>query len=182
MVFSSNMKIKKKSKLVLETSRHIERKLLTNRLKSTYNEIIENTCIEKKNHKERDQYLEKENIIIFNNYGPETYFISKMRQENQLNNTMLNFNSYNKNFFKVRTKMIDWMIDVIISFRMSFHTLFHTISLMDHFIGKSPERLEISDLHLIGITCIYISSKYEDIKNIRIASICKYLGHNSFKE
>ena len=49
---------------------------------------------------------------------------------------------------------------------MSFHTLFHTISLMDHFIGKSPERLEISDLHLIGITCIYISSKYEPPKQL----------------
>ena len=37
-----------------------------------------------------------------------------------------------------------------------------------------------SDLHLIGLVSVYISSKFEDVIPIRMANVLKDAGHEKF--
>ena len=68
--------------------------------------------------------------------------------------------------------MIDWMILVLRVMNVSTpKTLFLAISLMDrYFYAKQQEGVILcgDQLHLIGITSMFIASKYEDVYTLRI--------------
>lgn len=177
-------KIKKRSKkFIKETSRRSETSETCKILKTLKSDEMEldNTRYKNDKLKSKQLYMEKENINLFLNYGAE-YFISNLKQEIQSQSEFLKYYSYNEHFFKVRTKMVDWMIEVFTSFKSNFQTLFHAVSLMDHFINNCSEIIETTDLHSIGMTCIYISSKYEDVVPITLPTLIQYVGHNLFKE
>jgi len=59
--------------------------------------------------------------------------------------------------------MVDWMIEVLTNFKCEDQTFFLAISLLDRYLKGSPKPQEIADLHLMGVTCMFIASKYEDI-------------------
>jgi len=63
--------------------------------------------------------------------------------------------------------MVDWMIQVFRVLKVSSdQTFFLAISLMDrYFEAKQKESvcLKKSQLHSIGLVCVFISSKYEDV-------------------
>lgn len=59
--------------------------------------------------------------------------------------------------------MIDWMIEVLTNFKCEDQTFFLAVSLMDRYLQKSSVKHEVSELHLLGVTCMFIASKYEDI-------------------
>ena len=170
-------------KSMKETSKPINNKIAQKKKRTFENETYNTNIIGNyKILKSKELSLEKEIINLFFQYGVETHKISKMRQENQSKSVYKNYYSNNKYFFRVRTKMVDWMIDVFNSFRSNFQTVFHAICLMDQYINKSRDKIEITDIHQIGITCIYISSKYEDVFPLSLASTVQFVGHNSFKE
>jgi hypothetical protein len=66
--------------------------------------------------------------------------------------------------------MIDWMLEVISFYKghCSIYTYFKSILFLDLFIKSFrqdkdyPRPLSNADVHLIGITCIFLASKYED--------------------
>lgn len=64
-----------------------------------------------------------------------------------------------------RTKMVDWMVEVCTSFQCSDRTWFLAVALFDQYIGRvrGQRLLKNSDVHAIGISAMYISSKYEDV-------------------
>ena len=41
--------------------------------------------------------------------------------------------------------------------------------------------LNPNDLHLIGITCMFIASKYEDLLPIRLETLCEKAGFGKFR-
>lgn len=59
--------------------------------------------------------------------------------------------------------MVDWMIEVLTNFKCDDQTFFLASSLLDRFLKNSSRGLEISELHLIGVTSMFVASKYEDI-------------------
>lgn len=61
----------------------------------------------------------------------------------------------------MRTVLVDWLMDVHTRFEMVTETLFLAVNLLDRFL----EKIEISRdiLQLVGITCLMIASKFEDI-------------------
>jgi hypothetical protein len=63
--------------------------------------------------------------------------------------------------------MVDWMVQVFRVMRVSTpHTFFLAINFMDHYfesMQKSKISLPRSELHLIGLTCLFMSSKMEDV-------------------
>ena len=63
----------------------------------------------------------------------------------------------------LRAKMHDWIIEVLSAFGLIDETYFLTTALFDTFIFKS-DTVDKRDVHLIGITCMYIASKHEDIR------------------
>lgn len=63
----------------------------------------------------------------------------------------------------LRARMVDWMIEVLTNFKCDDQTFFLASSLLDRFLKNSPRVLEIGELHLIGVTSMFVASKYEDI-------------------
>eukprot|EP01080_Neovahlkampfia_damariscottae_P004426 gene4426-7801_t len=63
--------------------------------------------------------------------------------------------------FTMRGVLIDWMVDVTIKFDLSNETLYLCVNLLDRFL--STKGVSRSKLQLVGITCLWIASKYEEI-------------------
>ncbi len=76
--------------------------------------------------------------------------------------------------------MVDWMIEVLNTSKCGDQTFFLAVSLMDRFFMLKQEVREISDLHLIGITSMYIASKYEDLYPLSMKSVYEKIGHKEF--
>jgi hypothetical protein len=56
---------------------------------------------------------------------------------------------------------------------------------MDRYsIGKAQDKVKLarSDLHLIGLVSVYISSKFEDVIPIHMDNILKDAGHGKFTQ
>ena len=62
---------------------------------------------------------------------------------------------------KMRAILIDWLVDVHLKFTLLPETLFLTINIIDRFLEKESIKKDI--LQLVGITALFISSKYEEI-------------------
>lgn len=80
-----------------------------------------------------------------------------------------------------RAKMIDWMVEVLSAFKCGENTFFMTVSLMDRFFKASPG-LESRKLHLVGISCMFIASKYEDIYPLMMKTMVNKIAHNKYNE
>lgn len=62
---------------------------------------------------------------------------------------------------KMRAILIDWLIEVHLKFKLMPETLYLTINLIDRYLArKSCERRK---LQLVGVTCMLLASKYEEI-------------------
>jgi hypothetical protein len=74
----------------------------------------------------------------------------------------------------LRAKMIDWMQEVFNYFRPESDdfTFFKAVTIMDLYIKNNQRqpnnKLQDSDVHLVGLTAIFIASKYEDNRHILI--------------
>lgn len=79
-----------------------------------------------------------------------------------------------------RARMIDWMFEVLGCFQMCEQTFFLSVQYMDRFIAATPRFLELDELHVIGITSMFIASKYEDITPLFMQTLVTRIGHNRF--
>lgn len=59
-------------------------------------------------------------------------------------------------------------------------TLFRAVSLMDFFLKKTNTQYSDHNLHLIGIGCMFIATKLEDIYHIPLSDFVNRIGHNKF--
>ena len=80
-----------------------------------------------------------------------------------------------------RARMVDWMFEVIYAFKMSEQTFFLSVQYMDRFISQVKRTLKLDELHLIGITCMFIASKYEDITPLFLKTMVKKVSHGKIK-
>lgn len=62
---------------------------------------------------------------------------------------------------KMRSILIDWLIEVHLKFKLTPETLYLTINLIDIYLSKV--NINRNKLQLIGITCLFICNKYEEI-------------------
>ena len=65
-------------------------------------------------------------------------------------------------------------------FKSEDHTLFLAVHIMDMYLYKNTSVMKSDDIHLLGLTCIFIASKFEDIIPIRMDSIVNKIGHKTF--
>lgn len=73
-----------------------------------------------------------------------------------------------------RAKMVDWMVEVMTAFKCAEQTFFLAISIMDRYFAKlasKGESIKLADLHTIGITCMFMASKYEDIYPLLLRTV-----------
>ena len=77
--------------------------------------------------------------------------------------------------------MIDWVIQVFQHFPCSKKTFFLTISLIDRYYKFASKKLASDDVHIIGITCIFIAVKYEEIRPICMKQLVEQIGFGAFR-
>ena len=51
------------------------------------------------------------------------------------------------------------------------------MSLLDRYLKIKEEPREISDLHAIGVTCMFIASKYEDLYPLKMKMVHEKIAH-----
>jgi len=76
--------------------------------------------------------------------------------------------------------MIDWIFEVLTAFGMSEQTFFLSVQFMDRYISQMPNCLGLDQLHILGITSMFIASKYEDITPLFMPTIVTRIGHDRF--
>jgi len=62
-----------------------------------------------------------------------------------------------------RAKMVDWMVEVLSAFKCDEQTLFLAVNLLDRYFAvcnKNGKSLPLEELHISGIACMFIASKY----------------------
>jgi cyclin A len=60
-----------------------------------------------------------------------------------------------------RQVLVDWLVEVADEFQLSQTTLFLAVSLLDRFLSRSC--IPCTALQLLGITCVWVAAKYEDV-------------------
>ena len=81
-----------------------------------------------------------------------------------------------------RTKMTDWMVEVCTSFKCSARTYFMAVQLFDKYITRLRHHGKIllnKDVHCIGVTSIYMASKYEDILPLHSKIVSDKIAHKA---
>lgn len=72
--------------------------------------------------------------------------------------------------------MLDWLVEVTTAFGCNERTYYLASALFDNFLKKTAN-LENRDVHLIGITSLYLASKYEDLKPMSSEMIADKISH-----
>jgi len=62
---------------------------------------------------------------------------------------------------KMRAILVDWLIDVHLKFKLVNETLFLTVNIIDRYLQRAEVTRQ--KLQLVGITAMFIASKYEEI-------------------
>jgi len=61
----------------------------------------------------------------------------------------------------VRAILVDWLVDVHIKFRLLPETLYLTVNIIDRFLSRRT--ISLSKLQLVGVTAMFIATKYEEV-------------------
>ena len=76
--------------------------------------------------------------------------------------------------------MVDWMIEVTTSFKCTERAYFLSVALFDSYLRSTKVKLVNSNVHLIGVTCMFIASKYEDIYPLTSRCVSEKIAHGGF--
>ena len=82
----------------------------------------------------------------------------------------------------LRARMVDWMIEVLTNFKCEDQTFFLAVSLLDRYLKNKDTVQEIADLHLMGVTAMFIASKYEDIHPLKMKMVFEKISHKKLEE
>jgi len=81
---------------------------------------------------------------------------------------------------KMRAILVDWLVEVHSKFKLMPETLYLTIDLLDRFLATSPVRR--IKLQQVGVTCLFIASKYEEIHPPEIRDLVYITDRSSSRE
>lgn len=77
----------------------------------------------------------------------------------------------------MRAILIDWVIDVHLKFKLTAETLFLGVSVLDRYLSK--HQISREKFQLLGISCLFLASKYEDIYPPDLKE-CLFVTENSY--
>ena len=167
---------KENSNFLLENE-HDSPEKTTNAIQSSLNieNLLTNISLSKKNKFDPDDYRE-----MFSKYVRDDYsnaIINSLMSDEEENT---NYLSSHKITERMRTRMVDWMIEVLSNYRCDESTFFESVNLMDRYFkvcGEKNQVLQPVELHLIGVTSMFIASKYQDIYPLRLRVMQDKIAH-----
>ncbi|WCJ40653.1 Cyclin A2 4 [Euphorbia peplus] len=77
----------------------------------------------------------------------------------------------------MRGILVDWLVEVSEEYKLVPDTLYLTVYLLDYFLSQNY--IERNRLQLLGITCLLIASKYEEICAPRVEDFC-FITDNTY--
>ena len=77
----------------------------------------------------------------------------------------------------LRAKMVDWMIEVLSNYMFSRRCFFLAVSLMDNYYQNATKVCDEQDVHLTGVTCMYMATKLEEVYPLRLMVVYSKIGH-----
>ena len=135
-----------------------------------------NSTLVKKNLNKLYSTLENNKLYI--QYGNEIFeYEKRMDKKYRIHSSFI---KGKKVTTAIRHRMVDWMLEVFSCLNSEYFVFFRAVDLMDRYLEKSKKNLCDNDIHLIGLTCIYISLKEEDIYPLRLCYIEENIGHSKF--
>ena len=81
--------------------------------------------------------------------------------------------------WKMRGILVDWLIEVHTRFHLLPETLFLTINIIDRFL--SAKVVQLDRLQLVGVTAMFIASKYEEVLSPHVANF-RHVADDGFTE
>ena len=81
--------------------------------------------------------------------------------------------------WKMRGILVDWIIEVHSKFRLLPETLYLGINIIDRFLSQRV--VSLIKLQLVGITALFIASKYEEVISPSLSSFL-YMAEESYTE
>lgn len=81
--------------------------------------------------------------------------------------------------WKMRGILVDWLIEVHTRFRLLPETLFLAVNIIDRFL--SAEVVALDRLQLVGVTAMFIASKYEEVLSPHVANF-SHVADDTFSE
>ncbi|KAJ4966635.1 hypothetical protein NE237_018484 [Protea cynaroides] len=79
----------------------------------------------------------------------------------------------------MRGILVDWLVEVAEEYKLVSDTLYLTVSYIDRFL--SSHAINRQRLQLLGISCMLIASKYEEISPPHVEDFC-YITDNTYKK
>lgn len=77
----------------------------------------------------------------------------------------------------LRARMLDWMVEVTSSYKFGAKTYFDGVQLMDRYFEAEQESIAPGKLHIIGVQCMLIASKMEEVFPLKMKTVFEKIGH-----
>ncbi|KZF22323.1 G2/M-specific cyclin NimE [Xylona heveae TC161] len=81
--------------------------------------------------------------------------------------------------WKMRGILVDWLIEVHMRFHLLPETLFLAVNVIDRFL--SQKIVQLDRLQLVGVTAMFIASKYEEVLSPHVANF-RHVADDAFSE
>jgi len=78
----------------------------------------------------------------------------------------------------MRGILIDWLVEVAEEYKVMPDTLYLTVSYIDRFLSSNT--VSRQQLQLLGVSCMLIASKYEEICAPQVEEFC-YITDNTYR-
>ena len=138
--------------------------------------LLININVNSKNKIETDEYRAMYSKYVRDDYSNS--IIKSLLEDEQINENYLDNHKITE---RMRTRMVDWMIEVLSNYHCDESTYFESINLMDRYFKQceiKKQVLQPAELHLIGVTSMFIASKYQDIYPLRLKIVQDKIAHN----
>ncbi|KAI1005530.1 G2/mitotic-specific [Podosphaera aphanis] len=81
--------------------------------------------------------------------------------------------------WKMRAILVDWLIEVHTRYHLLPETLFLAVNIIDRFL--STKAVQLDRLQLVGVTAMFIASKYEEVLTPHVANF-RHVADDGFTE
>ena len=162
---------------LIDPNINCENKTKENKKENKEENKVKSTGLNKRNINFFMNKRESDNLLL--NYGEETYFFNKSleKADFKIPETFL---QNHKITSIVRTKMIDWLIEICSVFNYMDETFFLSVNILDIFLKTTKKIYDNTNIHLIGMTCLFTASKFQEIYPQSLINISHKVGHDMF--
>ncbi|CAI2367026.1 unnamed protein product [Moneuplotes crassus] len=120
------------------------------------------------------------NVRLCKDYGKR--IVENLHKEDQTLRLSKFLDKHKEFTPRVRARMVDWFVEIVCNFGCSMNTFYLAVRIMDQYFNAYKGHLSLRNLHLIGVTSIFIASKMEDIVPFSLRIIHEKIAHQNLSK